>query len=154
MQKIENKRFLNLNFLMRALQPSNPSYLKPGCNNPSGDRRDKQSQKKSRPHHARASLLRRRLVMKVLSSEIENGFKAKNILRRGLAKRLMRCQQRLRLLLFSLLGRLDRRGSLERSAVRVTRTITANIEYLIQAQPGEKLLAAVSTVNDVKMSVS
>jgi hypothetical protein len=66
-QKIENKCFLDLNFFMRAFQLSNPPYLKPSGNNPSGDRREKQSEKKSRPHHARASLLQRRLVMKVLS---------------------------------------------------------------------------------------
>jgi hypothetical protein len=36
-------------------------------NNPAGSRRDEQSEEKSRPHHAEASLLRRRLAMKVLS---------------------------------------------------------------------------------------
>src|SRR5206468_9963317 len=63
-------------------------------------------------------------------------------------------QHRLRLFLFPSRGRPDRRASLERSAFRRTGTIATNIEYLIQAQAGEKLLAAVSTVNDMKMSVS
>jgi len=66
MQKIEDKRFLHLNFFMRALQPSNPPYLKPSGNDPSGDRRDKQSEKKNR-HIMQGQLTSRRLVMKVLS---------------------------------------------------------------------------------------
>src|SRR5438105_13053791 len=63
-------------------------------------------------------------------------------------------QHRLRLFFLSIPGRPDRGGSLERSAVRGTGTISTNIEYLIQAEPGEKLVAAVSTMNDVKMSMS
>ena len=66
-QKIEDECFLDLNLFMRTLQDSNPAYLKPGGKNPSGYRRYKQPEKKIRPHHERASLLRRRLVMKVLS---------------------------------------------------------------------------------------
>src|SRR5262249_3357230 len=66
-QKIENKRFFDLNFFMRPFQTSNAPYLETSSHNPSSDGRNKQSEKKSRPHHARASLLRRRLVMKVLS---------------------------------------------------------------------------------------
>src|SRR4029450_5949362 len=84
---------------------------------------------------------------------MENVFKAKDIFRRSLAKCFMRCQHRLRLLLFSLLRRPDRGGPLKRSAVGGTGTICTNIEYLIQAQPGEKLVAAVPTVNNVKMSM-
>src|SRR5207249_8075012 len=63
-------------------------------------------------------------------------------------------QHRLRLFFLSIAGRPDRGGSLERSAFRGTGTISTNIEYLIQAEPGEKLVAAVSTMNDVKMSMS
>ena len=66
-QEIEDERFLDLDFLMRALQPANPPRLEVGSDNPPGHRRDKQSKEKSRPHCAEASLLRRRLVMKVLS---------------------------------------------------------------------------------------
>jgi hypothetical protein len=62
-------------------------------------------------------------------------------------------QHRLRLFLFSIRRRPNRGGSLEGSAFRGTGTITTDIEYLIQAQPGEELLAAVSTVDDVKMSM-
>src|SRR5439155_5553227 len=86
--------------------------------------------------------------------KIENVFKAKDIFRRGLAKRLMRFQHRLRLFLFSIPRRPDRGGSLERSAFRGTGTISTNIEYLIQAQPGEKLVAAIPTVDDVKVTMS
>src|SRR5436190_19172383 len=62
-------------------------------------------------------------------------------------------QHRLRLFFLSIAGRPDRGGSLERSAFRGIGTISTNIEYLIQAEPGEKLVAAVSTMNDVKISV-
>src|SRR5204863_3058709 len=54
----------------------------------------------------------------------------------------------------SIPGRPDRGGSLQRSAFRGTGTISTNIEYLIQAESREKLVAAVSTMNDVKMSMS
>src|SRR5207253_2190752 len=63
-------------------------------------------------------------------------------------------KHRLRLFFLSIPGRSDRGGSLERSAFRGTGTISTNIEYLIQAEPGEKLVAPVPTVNDVKMSMS
>src|SRR5206468_11738753 len=86
--------------------------------------------------------------------EIENVFKAKNIFRRSLAKRLMRLQHRLRLFLFLIHRRLDRGGSLERSAFRGAGTVSANIEYLIQAQSGEQFVAAVPAMNDVKLSMS
>jgi hypothetical protein len=66
-QKIENERFLDLDLLVRTLQHSNPPRPEIGGKNPSANRRDKQSEEKSRPHRARASLLQRRLVMKVLS---------------------------------------------------------------------------------------
>src|SRR4029453_17838552 len=65
-QKIKNQSFFDLNFLMRAFQPSNSTRLVVSRKNPSGHRRQKQSEEKSRPHDGRASLLRRRLVMKVL----------------------------------------------------------------------------------------
>ncbi|PYK67660.1 MAG: hypothetical protein DME50_01760 [Verrucomicrobia bacterium] len=51
-QKIENKRFFNLNFLMRTFEPSNLSRLRPGSENPPSQRRKKQSEEKSRPHDA------------------------------------------------------------------------------------------------------
>src|SRR5262249_25305804 len=49
--------------------------------------------------------------------------------------------------------RTDRGRLFQRAAFRGTGTITTNIEYLIQAQPGQKLLAAIPTMNDVKMSM-
>ena len=66
-QKIENERFLDLDLLVRTLQHPNPPRLEVDGKNPSYNRRDKESEEKSRPHRARASLLQRRLVMKVLS---------------------------------------------------------------------------------------
>ena len=66
-QEIENERLLDLDFLMRPLQLANPLSLEIARGNPSGNGRDKQSEENSRPHCARASLLRRRLAMKVLS---------------------------------------------------------------------------------------
>ena len=65
-QKIKNQSFFDLNFLMGALQSSNSPRLVIGGKNPPGDRRQKQPEEKSRPHDGGASLLRRRLVMKVL----------------------------------------------------------------------------------------
>src|ERR1700746_1682041 len=59
-QKIENERFLDLDLLMRTLQRANPPRLEIGGKNPSANRRDKQSEEKSRPHRAGASLLQRR----------------------------------------------------------------------------------------------
>src|ERR1041384_4351993 len=67
MQKIENQRFLDLDLLVRTLQDSNPPRLEIGAKNPSANRRNKESEEKSRPHRAMASLLQRRFVMKVLS---------------------------------------------------------------------------------------
>jgi hypothetical protein len=42
-QEIEDERFLDLDFLMRALQLANSPRLQPGGSDPSGHRRDKQS---------------------------------------------------------------------------------------------------------------
>ncbi len=66
MQEIENKRFFDLNLFMGTFQASNPPRLGVGGNDPPSNGRKKQSEEKNRPHHVRASLLRRRLVMKVL----------------------------------------------------------------------------------------
>ena len=49
-QEIENERFFDLDLLMRTLEPANPPCLEVGGNNPPGNRRDKQSEEKSRPH--------------------------------------------------------------------------------------------------------
>src|SRR4029453_8549237 len=65
-QEIKNQGFFDLNFLMGAFQPPNSPSLPVGGKNPPGDRRHQQSEEESRPHDGRASLLRRRLVMKVL----------------------------------------------------------------------------------------
>src|SRR5436190_22652258 len=65
-QEINNQAFFDLNFLVGAFQPSNSQGLVVCGDNPPGDRRQKQSEEKSRPHDGRASLLRGRLVMKVL----------------------------------------------------------------------------------------
>jgi hypothetical protein len=52
-EEIENERLLDLNLLMRALQSANSPTLEIGSYTPPGQRRDKQSKEKSRPHCAR-----------------------------------------------------------------------------------------------------
>ena len=49
-EEIEDECLLDLNLLMRALQPSNSPTLEIGSDTPPGQRRDKQSEEKSRPH--------------------------------------------------------------------------------------------------------
>jgi hypothetical protein len=51
MEEIENQSFFDLNFLMRALQRSNPPGLRIGGKNPPGHRHEKQSEEKNRPRH-------------------------------------------------------------------------------------------------------
>ena len=65
-QEIEDERFLDLDFLMRALEPANSAHLEIGSSNPSDHRRDKESQKEESATSRRATLFRRRLVMKIL----------------------------------------------------------------------------------------
>ena len=65
-EEVEDKGFFDLNFFVRAFQRANTPPLGVGGENPSGHGRQKQSEEKNRPRHAGASLLRRRLVMKVL----------------------------------------------------------------------------------------
>jgi len=72
-------------------------------------------------------------LMKVLSQEIENVLKAKHILRRSLAKCLMRFEHGFYLLPLSVYRRLDSRRPPELSTFRWTSTIRTNIEYLVQA---------------------
>ena len=50
MKEIEDERLLDLNLFMRALQSPNAAGLKISTDSPSGQRRDKQSKEKSRPH--------------------------------------------------------------------------------------------------------
>jgi hypothetical protein len=49
-EEIEDERLLDLNLLMRALQSANLPALEIGSDTPPGQRRDKQSKEKSRPH--------------------------------------------------------------------------------------------------------
>ena len=53
MEEIEDERLLDLNLLMRALQSPNSSSLQIGSDTPPSQRRDKQSEEKSRPHWQR-----------------------------------------------------------------------------------------------------
>src|ERR1044072_2628886 len=94
MEKIENQRLLDLDLFMRTLQSTYSAGLRVNRDTPSSQRRDKQSKEKSRPHLREASLLRRRLVMKVLSEKIENVFEAKNVFRRCFTERFVRCKHR------------------------------------------------------------
>src|SRR5258708_30161886 len=54
MQEIENERFLDLDLLVRTLQRANPPCLEVRSNYPSANRREKQSEEKSRPHRERS----------------------------------------------------------------------------------------------------
>jgi hypothetical protein len=53
MEEIEDECLLDLNLLMRALQSANSPGLEISSDTPPGQRRDKQSKEKSRPHFAR-----------------------------------------------------------------------------------------------------
>lgn len=64
----------------------------------------------------------------------------------------MRFQHRLGLLLFFVLARPVPGTALERVAFGRSRAIGVNVEYLIEAKPGEQISAAIPAVNDVKMT--
>jgi len=91
-------------------------------------------------------------VMKILSQEIENVLKAKDIFGRSLAKRFVRFDHGLRLLLFSRIQRLTSGRLFKRFTFRCTGAIAVNIEYLIQSEPGKKLLTAIAAMNNVKVT--
>ena len=66
MQEIENERFFDLDFLIGTLQHPDAALLPLSGVDPSGNRGQKESGEKNRPHDGPASLLRRRFVVKVL----------------------------------------------------------------------------------------
>ena len=85
--------------------------------------------------------------MKVLSEEVENVLKTKDIFGRRLAKRFVRFEHGFCLLLFS------SGGLFKRFTFRCTGAIAVDIEYLIQSEPGKKLLTAIAAMNNVKVAV-
>jgi hypothetical protein len=99
-----------------------------------------------------ASLLRRGFVTKVLSEEIEDVFKAKNVFGRRFAKRFVRFEHRLGLLSLSGIRALASGRLFERFAFRCTSAIAMDIEYLIQSKTGKKLLASIAAMNNVKVA--
>src|SRR5262245_60338633 len=50
-EEIEDQRFLDLNLFMRTLQSANSPTLEIDSDTPTSQRRDKQSEEKSRPHY-------------------------------------------------------------------------------------------------------
>jgi len=90
--------------------------------------------------------------MKILSQEIENVLKAKDIFGRCLAKRFMRLKHGLCLRLFAGIERVVFGGLFERFTVRCTAAIAVDIKYLIQSEPGKKLLTAIAAMNNVKVA--
>ena len=90
--------------------------------------------------------------MKILSQEIENVLKAKDIFRRRLAKRFVGFEHGFCLLLFSGIWRLASGGLFKRFTFRFTTAVAVDIEYLIQSEPGKKLLTAVAAMNNVKVA--
>lgn len=84
-EKIEDKRFLDLDLFLRTLERANFPCLPNGSESPTADRDDQQREKNSRPHGIKANLLRRRFAVKVLLEVIENVFEPWKIFRSGFA---------------------------------------------------------------------
>ena len=91
--------------------------------------------------------------MKILSEEIENVLKAKDIFGSRLAKSFVRFEHGFCLLLFSGIQRMASGGLVKRFTFRCTSAIAVDIEYLIQSEPGKKLLTAIAAMNNVKVAL-
>ena len=65
-EKIEDERLFDLNFLFRALELADANALPPPSEEPSRERRDEQPEEKNWPQAPRAESVRRRLVIEVL----------------------------------------------------------------------------------------
>jgi hypothetical protein len=91
--------------------------------------------------------------MKVLSEEIENVLKAKEIFWRGLAKRFVGLDHRFCLLSFSRSKRLAFGGLFKRFTFRSAVAIAVDIEDLIQSEPGQKLLTPITAMNNMKVTL-
>src|SRR5205814_6307439 len=89
-EKIEDERFLDLNFFLRAFELANANALPPPGEGPGRERRDEQAEENDWPHAPRKGSVRRRLVVQVLFQIIEKVFESREILRRCLAERLVR----------------------------------------------------------------
>jgi len=112
-QKIEDQRFLDLNRFFRTLELANPVALPLPGEKPARETRDQQPKKNDWPHAPRAGLLRRRPVVEILFQVIENVFEPGDILRRGIAQRLMRVQHLPGVLLLFFFGRFSDRFALK-----------------------------------------
>ena len=91
--------------------------------------------------------------MKVLSQEIENILEAKDIFGRRFAKRFVRLEHRFCLLPLSGIYCLDFRGLFKRFTFRRTVAVAVDVKYLIQSEPGKKLLTPIAAMNNVKVTV-
>ena len=65
-QKIEDQSFFDLNLFFRTLETADPDQLRPGGNDPCPEQDDEEPEKQKWPHVQAATLLRRRLLLKVL----------------------------------------------------------------------------------------
>src|SRR5260370_42261063 len=83
-----------------------------------------------------------------------NVLKTKEIFRRRLAKSFVRLQHCFRLFLFFCLSPPILGITSECLTFRRSRTIGVNIEYLIEAKPGEEFLAPIPAMNHVEMTVA
>jgi hypothetical protein len=91
--------------------------------------------------------------MKVLSQEVENVLEAKEIFGRRLAKRFVRLEHRFCLLPLSGIKGLNFRGLFKRFTFRRTGAIAVDVKYLVQSEPGKKLLTPIAAMNNVKVTV-
>ena len=90
--------------------------------------------------------------MEVLLQIIEDVFETRKILRHGVAERLMGIEH-IGVDLF-LIGGAVRPFAFEFLALRRGASVRMDIEDLIEPETGEKIPAALATMNDVKMTVS
>ena len=108
-QEIEDEGFLDLDLLLRELEQADAPRQHQRGRDPPDDGRNEEPEKKGRPHEG-ARLLLGGLWVQVLFQVFEDVLKPGEILRRGLAQRLVRVQHLLRLLLLLHGGRGGRRA--------------------------------------------
>lgn len=91
--------------------------------------------------------------MEVVPEVIENVFEPRKILRRCLAKRLVRIQHFFFCLQLILFGRSAGRVALNGLTLGSGRSVGLNAENLIQPKTGEQFAAALAAMHDAQMSL-
>src|SRR5205814_8759120 len=130
-EKIEDERFLDLNFFLRAFELANANALPPPGEGPGRERRDEQAEENDWPHAPRRKSVRRRLVVEVLFQIIEDVFETREVLRCGFTERFVRMEHvGVDLLLF-----FGRRSAglvaLKQLALRSSGAVAVTVENLI-----------------------